>query len=339
MIVNRVINAIWVAECFSCQYDFLEMIKNSVTLKDVKVFSSHSKNRPELKLVSDAYCIQPPIKDSADWLLEKCIENKVFLLFCGKNSFHIESIREKFEDNGICLITGSIGVENHIVIEDKARFTKICTDNGLNVVPAIKVQNVDELKQAIKLTKLEYQNICVKPVIGVFGFGFVKLDDNVSKFKHIEDPFVCNTTSFIESYAEETSPRPYLVMPYLENEECSVDISCCNGKIISNITRIKHGSYQECLVNGPCDDVAAKLVKLFNCDGLINIQFKKDHNNNWFILEINNRPSGGFAYSKHTGINLVSDLITSKLGIYRNSTTVTDKVWVRTATVSFPVEF
>lgn len=312
--LNTPIN-IWIAECFSCQVDLIDLIKSSKSLNTAKVFSSHTIDKNELKKASDFFEVQPPIRESGEWLLNKCIQNKINLLFCGKKGVHVEHLREEFARNNIMLVTGASDVDTHHILDDKYKFTKICQANNIQVVPAYLVQNRSELIEAIEKTKSEFVNVCAKPVFGVYGFGFVRLDDQVSKFRHIEDPLVCNTFMFIDAYAEEIDPRPYLIMPYIENEECSVDISCVHGEIISKVTRIKYEDHQQCVVNSECDAVASQLVKLFELDGLINIQFKKHVDGQWYVLEINNRPSGGFYYTQHTGINLIEDLICQKLDI------------------------
>ena len=83
--------------------------------------------------------------------------------------------------------------------------------------------------------------------------------------------------------------------------------------ILALVTRIKFKFYQECYIEHPCHEICKILVEHFQCDGLINIQFKQDDQGAWHILEINPRPAGGFSYTQHTGINLIAELIAEKL--------------------------
>lgn len=336
---NATPTTIWIAECFSCQFDLIQLIKQHPQLKHLRVLSSHTQHRPELQQVSDLHLQQPSISQSALWLLEQCQKHQVSLLFCGKKSVHIEAEREKFVQANIQLVTGCIGVDNHHVIEDKFAFFQACQQQQFPVTPAIKVTQPKELTDAIAQLKTDYDSLCVKPVIGVYGFGFCRLKENASYFRHFEDPLVCQTQQFIDAYAAEATPRPYLVMPYLSGVECSVDIACSEGQILSQVTRIKHAAYQQCLTDGPCDHITTALVQSFRCDGLINIQFKQNQQGEWFILEINSRPAGGFAYSQHTGINLIADLIAHKLAINLNVQPITHSVWVRPMTTPLAVEF
>ena len=117
-------------------------------------------------------------------------------------------------------------------------------------------------------------------------------------------------------------------MPFLQGQECSVDIACSNGKILALVTRIKFKFYQECYIEHPCHEICKILVEHFQCDGLINIQFKQDDHGVWHILEINPRPAGGFAYTQHTGINLIAELIAEKLHLILKSPVPTTLVQV-----------
>ena len=175
--------------------------------------------------------------------------------------------------------------------------------------------STESLQIAINELQQQYSELCVKPVYGVYGAGFLRLQNHVNYFKTFESAFKCNTQQFIEAYSQQEKPIEYLVMPYLTGRECSVDIACSNGKIIAQVTRIKHDYFQECFLQHSCHQTCIDLVKLFQCDGLINIQFKQDQDLNWHILEINPRPAGGFAYSKHTGVNLVAELFAEKLNV------------------------
>ena len=304
---------IWIAESYSCQNDIIQLLKYSNLSTQLTIFCSHSRQRPELKLSADYFFQQPAVEDSSEWLLEQCKLHSIQLLFCGKHSQFIEKFRTEFTANGIQLVTGAIGFNQHENINNKFCFGQICADLNLPNIPAHKVDNAHELKQAIADYQEKYTHICAKPVYGVYGAGFVQLRHDVSYFMKFQSNTVCNTQQFIDAYAQLDSPIAYLIMPFLSGQECSVDIACSNGKILALVTRIKFKFYQECYIEHPCHSICETLVQHFQCDGLINIQFKQDNQGIWHILEINPRPAGGFAYTQHTGINLVAELMAEKL--------------------------
>lgn len=304
---------IWIAESYSCQNDIIQHLKHSNLSSHLTIFCSHSLKRPELKLYADHFVQQPAVADSAAWLLSQCKLHNIQLLFCGKHGQFIEKFRHEFSANGIQLITGAIGVNQHDHINNKFAFGQICAALNLPNIPATQVQSRESLIEAIQAYQHRYHSICAKPVYGVYGAGFVRLSDEVSYFQHFQSNTLCNTQQFIEAYAQLESPIDYLIMPFLSGQECSVDIACSNGQILALVTRIKFKFYQECYVEHPCHAICTTLVQHFQCDGLINIQFKQDDQGVWHILEINPRPAGGFAYTQHTGINLVAELMAEKL--------------------------
>lgn len=306
---------IWIAECYSCQKDVIQLLKKSNLSDSMKIIASHSLGRPELEMHADHFERQPPIRQSAAWLLEQCIQHQVDLLFCGKHAHFIEAHREEFQKNNIQLITGAIGAAQHAAVNDKYRFTQQCEAIGLPHIPCAKVSNAAELTAAIQQYQALYPQICAKPVHGVYGAGFVQLQDDADYFKKFQISSICNTRQFIEAYGQLNPAIDYLIMPYLDGQECSVDIACDAGKILAQVTRTKHKFFQVCDLAHPCHAICSALVAHFQCDGLINIQFKQDSNLNWRILEINPRPAGGFAYTQHTGVNLMAELIAHKLSL------------------------
>ncbi len=293
----------------------IQLLKSSSISKQLTIFCSHSRNRPELALSADFYLEQPAISKSAEWLLEQCIEHNIQLLFCGKHSQHIEPFRTQFEQHAIQLITGTLSSEQHELMNNKYQFTLHCEAQNLSVIPALLANSTETLKTSIETLQLQHSEICAKPVYGVYGAGFVRLQNHVSYFKNFSSPTKCNTQQFIEAYSQQEEPVEYLIMPYLAGQECSVDIACSQGKIIAQVTRIKHVYFQECFLQHPCHQICIDLVDYFQCDGLINIQFKQDESLQWHILEINPRPAGGFAYTQHTGVNLIAELIAEKLNL------------------------
>jgi len=293
----------------------IQLLKSSSISKQLTIFCSHSRNRPELALSADFYLEQPAISKSAEWLLEQCIEHNIQLLFCGKHSQHIEPFRTQFEQHATQLITGTLSSEQHELMNNKYQFTLHCEAQNLSVIPALLANSTETLKTSIETLQLQHSEICAKPVYGVYGAGFVRLQNHVSYFKNFSSPTKCNTQQFIEAYSQQEEPVEYLIMPYLAGQECSVDIACSQGKIIAQVTRIKHVYFQECFLQHPCHQICIDLVDYFQCDGLINIQFKQDESLQWHILEINPRPAGGFAYTQHTGVNLIAELIAEKLNL------------------------
>lgn len=322
---------ILIAESFSCQRDILLNLKNSWLRPYIRLFSSHSVARTEILNIADHILdLTPTGETSVDWILEQCLHHNIDLLFIGKHSVRFETHRHKFEAHNIQLITGCTQLKNLQLINDKYQFTQTCLAQNLPAIPAYYFADVEQFKHSYQLAEQQHpqQILCAKPVHGVFAHGFIRFKTDADFNGLFRIPIEINLEDFCDQYARLKKPPQYILMPYLTGQECSVDIACDHGEIISLATRIKEEYRQNIMLNGPCDEICHQLVKLFELDGLINIQFKQDQHDVWHILEINARPAGGFSYSIHTGRNLIADLIAKKLHLPSSPiTTYTDNIY------------
>lgn len=307
---------ILIAESYSCQRDLILNLIESSLRPYLKIYACHRQWRSDILDVADESFLAPQ-HDPIPFILKFCLEHKISLVFCGKNTSIFEQQRALFEQQGIILITGATQPESIEQISNKALFTEMCEQQHLPVTPAVAAYNYAELQHGITEMQQRFpeQDVCVKPIYGVYAEGFFCLKQDAELFTQYKYPFVTTLQQFCEAYAALAVPIPYLVMPFLAGEECSVDISCSQGQVLAHATRIKRTGYQDITVDGPCDDICQRLVTLFQLDGLINIQLKQNDQQQWFILEINSRPAGGFAYSRPTGLNLIAELISHKLNL------------------------
>ena len=318
MVSSTKISNILIAESFSCQRDILLNLKNSWLSPYIKIFTTHSLARTEILSVADHVLDLTPKKENAvTWMLEQCLKNKIDLLFIGKNGARFEAHRHAFEEHQIQLITGCNTLSNHHLIDDKYQFTQLCLAQNLPAIPAYYFESVEQFTQSYQQAEQQHPEdiLCAKPVHGVFAHGFIRFKTDANFHGLFRIPVEVTFDDFCDQYSRLARPPKYILMPYLTGQECSVDIACDHGEIISLATRIKEDYRQNILLNGPCDELCHQLVKLFRLDGLINIQFKQNQHGIWHILEINARPAGGFSYSIHTGQNLIADLIAKKLNL------------------------
>lgn len=322
---------ILIAESFSCQRDILLNLKNSWLRPYIQLFTSHSAPRTELLNVADHILdLTPKGEKSVEWMLEQCLKHKIDVLFIGKNSIRFATHRQLFEAHNIQLITGCTELKNHQLIDDKYQFTQLCLAQNLPAIPAYYFADVEQFKQSYQLAEQQHpqQILCAKPVHGVFAHGFIRFKADADFNGLFRIPVEINFEDFCDQYARLKKPPKYILMPFLTGQECSVDIACDRGEVISLATRIKEEYRQNIMLKGPCDEICHQLVKLFALDGLINIQFKQDQHDVWHILEINARPAGGFSYSIHTGRNLIADLMAKKLQLSPSPTqTYTDNIY------------
>lgn len=311
--------SVWLTQGFSSQRDLLIALNSSNIKSQITTIASHREQRDEILSVADIAVIEPKL-DSCTFILEQAIAHQAQLVLVSHSNAKYEQQRDLFEQHGITLITGTRGANAHHVLEDKFEFTQHCQHAGIDVVDAIKVESTLQLQNAIDYLQQQGQ-VCVKPVIGVFAQGFWQLINDINYFDNLFDPttYQVNTRQFIEAYDKQELKRPYLVMPFLSGDECSVDMFCVAGQVMNMVTRIKKDQWQEVLPKGPCDDIVIRLAQVFQLDGIINAQFRQDHQGKWYVLEVNSRPSGGIGMTLHSHINLMAECVAhyAKLSLNR----------------------
>lgn len=328
---------ILIAESFSCQRDLILNLKQSAIASQLTIYAAHSAHRAEILTVADvALDATPKGNDAVAWTLEQCKQHQICLVFIGKNGILYENARQQFEAENIILITGALSPESHQILDDKFQFSQICQSNQLPITPAYFFHDVAELQLSYAQASQDYPTaqLCAKPIKGVFGHGFIRFKENADFHGLFRIPLEITLDNFVAQYAALDKKPAYILMPFLSGHECSVDIACHRGEILSLSTRIKEAYRQKLFLKGECDAICHQLVKLFDLDGLINIQFKQDAQGLWHILEINARPAGGFSYSMHTGRNLMADLIAHKLQLPRPITPFIDQIYVYPYTAS-----
>lgn len=307
--------AIWLLEGQSSQRDVLHAVRQGL-IQPMPILASHRHDRPEITADADLALTEPADADERlAWVLDTAQQHRVKVILAGRATAQYERHRARFTAAGIDLITGGLSVETLDNLEDKSRFTRICAEAGIAVAGGWTVRTADELR-AVVAAQAGQHALCVKPVVGIYGAGFWRLMPDLPSYRCFANPDSrqVNTEQFIASFAQQDNPKPLLVMPYLPGLEYSIDIVCEQGVLIAAVARCKDNAYQYLTLSGENIELAAQVVALFGCDGLINMQTKADMDGKLHVLEINARPSGGISYGFHTGVNLPALCINRRLG-------------------------
>lgn len=311
---------VWFTQAHSCQRDLMLALRAAPFADQLHIVASHGQIRPEITSVADIAFQEPALEERVDWLFEHAQRLNVRLIITGRYSRIYLEQKQRFEQAGIRLMAGTNSLECLTQLHDKAAFTDICQQHDIDVVPATKVNNSDELIAAITDWSSRGE-VCVKPVHGVFAAGFWHLDSTANAFDCFANStnFKAHPQVFIESYQQLAEPPAYLVMPFLNDIECSVDMFCADGELMQAVVRYKHDNeYQSLHLSDPARELASKVSALFQCDGLINMQARYSASGELYILEVNPRPSGGIGYTLHSGVNLVTAAVAYALGFDYN---------------------
>lgn len=332
--------AVWLLEGQSSQRDLLLALREFLP-PHIALYASHRKNRPEITACADLAWQEPA--DDAErvaWVLQMAQQHAVKLVWACRRGEVYEPHRAAFAALGIVLITGALDQKNLDDLDHKDRFIQRCVAQQIAVAGGWVVHSGAEMA-AVVAQQSHAQPLCVKPVQGIFGEGFWRLEDDASPFRCFlkTDDRRVNTQQFLDSYAAQTQPIPMLVMPYLSGQEYSVDLVCEAGHVVAAVARYKRpDKTQVLLLEHAVIDLASRVVALFGCDGLINLQTKADAHGVHHVLEVNARPSGGIGYTLHTGLNLAAICVLRRLGLPVPATSVRSPVLVRPLTVSVMIE-
>lgn len=306
----------------------------------IKVYASHHQDRPEITGQADVAWREPAkASDRVDWALDKAITHGIKVVHAGRKADIYEARRGEFSAEGIDLVTGARSIET-FRIENKDVFTRDCETAGLRCVPAIMVQTAEELAQAYATMTSGGNAVCVKPVTGIYGQGFWRLEEGLSPIRCLANPDDrrVNAGTFIDLYHNSEEREPLLVMPYLSHDEVSVDIVCESGNPIAWVGRRKSGLYQTFERSSPAIQLALAAVAHFNCDGIVNVQTLDDADGVPHLLEINLRYSGGLSYTRVSGINLPGIFATRRLGIEPPAADWRDGVRIKPTSAAILVE-
>lgn len=324
---------ILLAEGFSCQRDLIKNIKASDYMSRLKVFACHSQNRLDVFKYADGVKIidrKSALNDEhfIQQYLDYCTQEHIHVVITGQHTKLFEAHRSKFEEKEIVFYNGAKGVQNHIDMDDKLAFTARCLANDLPVVPAYKFTSRAEFEALHAEKTQQYGVMAVKPAKGVYASGFFQLNPEVPLFEALSEKYIATPEMFAQAYGALDKKPVYMLMPYFSGLECTVDVACMDGLIVSAVVRTKYKDGTQMLeLEHPCIELAKKFVAHFACSGIVGIQFIQDQQGEWLALEINARASGGIGYTMATGVNIAAVLIDETLRKQKHKIFIQGRKW------------
>lgn len=332
---------IWFLQGQASQRDIILGAREALP-DSVRVFASHGGDRPEITGMAYASFKEPEDRDERiDWVIRTAVQHSIKVVLAGRVGGAYEARRAEFERAGITLVTGGMTSRTFELVDDKANFTAEAERACLACIPAIAVQNADQLRTAYEALSPSSE-VCIKPVVGIYGQGFWRFKVGVDPFRCFANPDAreVDFETYHRIYTEGPEREAMLVMPYLPGAECSVDMVCEAGKVVEYVGRRKTGSHQTFERGTPATDLAIAAAEHFGCDGIINVQTRDDAEGNPLLLEINPRYSGGIGYTRMVGVNLAGIFAARRLGFAEPESCWKDGVRIKAITipVSMPGE-
>lgn len=317
---------IWLDGWFSSAYNIIELLKKNPDKKPIKIITSHYKDMG-YKIISDEFYIRPDFPEKRDdfsykdWATQFAKEHEIDIFFPRRYYSTLYNAHKDFIFvNRKTEIQECKLVLPGLFLEERNMFTNLF-ENKLDIQNSLsswdinlrkyelptekftEIADVERFKKYLDNHNFKYNKLCMKPISGTGAQGFRILDYPYDVWK-IRDILERNGLEFV-------------IMPYLEGEEISIDFLECNDKIIFvPRKKLKNTRIQEICFDDEitqiCDDIDKSGI-CHSTEVVGNIQFIK-HNKKIYLLEVNPRMSGGIYLDSLAGVNFPYLMVKKILG-------------------------
>ncbi|UQA95928.1 ATP-grasp domain-containing protein [Streptomyces halobius] len=196
------------------------------------------------------------------------------------------------------------------LVTSKSRTYAAAEDARVPLAPWRVIADADGLRNAVAEMARTGVRLCLKPAGEYSANGFRVLDDAPLEVSDLELPpqprvSVADAADALRRAEKRGEPaRPFIVMPYLDPPEISVDcLSDAVGRLVTAIPRAKEGKVRTMLDAPELTALARRVVAHFGLAYLSNVQFRH-WNGRPVLLEANARASAGLYQTALTEVNL-----------------------------------
>ena len=309
---------IWFNQWFSTAYHLIELMRAGSPGKFTFVGSSANPNAL-YRLVSDEWYTEPALPVSEEYVeycLEFCKAHHIDVFFPRRALTLLSRYREEFLAAGTKLAVGS-DYKIMRLLDDKAATYAFFEARDASLVPAHLIAGTyEEFCAAYESLRPHCRRVCYKLTKDEGAETFRVIDDTLLRSGDVRrKPGMKLTWDMARTVVRGYDfSVPFMLMPYLEGQEISVDCLRTPGEEII-IPRFKtNHRYSEVRFDEEIVEKCRTMMNLLQIDVPINIQFKGD-GEKYCLLEINPRMSGGLQLScLATGINVPDIAVHQLLG-------------------------
>ncbi len=300
---------IWFNHWFSTAYHLIRLMRDGFD-EPVQVIGSNSNDFAIYRRVCDEWYIEPAIKDDleyVDFCLEFCRNHGVDIFVPRRCLTAVAEYRERFRQQGTSVFCGS-NAKLIRVLDNKQETYTFFKEHGLSeCIPEYRIaySYMDFCSSYEELRDKGYR-VCYKFTEDEGAVTFRVIDDSLESLSGIYGrPNSKVTFSAAKNILKDYDfAVPFLVMPYLEGPEISVDcLRTAQGNIV--IPRYKTNQrYSIVRFDEGIMALSNRILSVLDLNAPLNLQFRMDKGRP-FLLEINPRMSGGLQLScMASGINI-----------------------------------
>ena len=306
---------IWLNHWFSTAYNIIQLIRGGVP--GAYIIGSNEHAESPIQAVCDEWYAEPVLKgeDYVNFCLEFCAAHRVDVFMPRREMQAVSKAMDRFAAAGVKVMAEAYPLVS--LFADKDRAYRAMREAGVANVPDYRmVETPAQFREAYEELSRAHGQICFKFVRDEGGKSYRLIDNRPRGYASL---FKRQTTriSFDEAYAalsERERFSPVMVMPYLPDEEISVDCLATGRGLIAvprvkDATRVEHVRYDEEIL-AACARICAQWPLSQPC----NIQFKLSKGVA-YLLEINTRMSGGVQMAcAVSGVNIPAIAVRKLLG-------------------------
>lgn len=296
---------VWMNHWFSTAYNIIHLIKKDCD--DYVIIGSNENEYSIIKNACDEWFQEPILKDDeyVDFCLDFCRKHEIQYFLPRRGMLKISEYKGQFEDIGTKVMMDDYSIVS--VLNHKEKAYDYFKHNEIGIVPEFYiVTTVERFKEAyFKLLK-DYKQICFKFERDEGGKSFRLIDNQRNGYAALFKKQNTRMTldDVLDALSERESFSPIMIMPFLPDEEVSVD--CLNiKKGLIAIPRIKgYGKYEILQYDATILEFCEKFQTVAKLECPYNIQFKYLDGIPYF-LEVNTRMSGGVQMACYaSGVNI-----------------------------------
>ena len=308
---------IWLNHWFSTAYNIINLIREE---PGFYIIGTNEHKSSPIMTVCDEWYQEPVLKgrEYVDFCLSFCKEHRIDVFMPRREMIAVSQYKELFTSIGVRVMVDDYSLVSLLNHKDQA-YAAFKEYNIGSIPEYYMVTNAAQFREAYEKLSASYKWVCFKFVKDEGGKSYRLIDNNRKGYTSL---FKKQTTrmsfdSAYEAIAERETTQPIMVMPFLPDDEVSVDCLMTSSGLIAvprvkDPTRIEHIRYDEDIL-GMC----RRFFEKFPLENPCNIQFKY-LDGVPYLLEVNTRMSGGVQMScLASGVNIPNIAVNKLLGIDR----------------------
>lgn len=296
---------------FSAIYNTIRAIKDSPIGDTVSVIGSSKNENVVYKNIVDKFRVEPDDTVSeleyVNWLLEVGKEEKVDVFFVKRGMKSVAYHKKQFEEIGVQVICDDYNAletledkektyrrvvepfytPDYTSVEDYVDFERVLTKYIYKYGKAVVKKACDEGGQSVRVVSMGASSDTYKN--GFTGLN-ISIEDMLTSYK-------------LEGERNNGAYPKVIVMQYLTDE---VSVDCYRGTSGQfALPRYKNSKrIQEMKRDNSLEKRALEIGKILKLKCPYNVQFRKDKNGHYKVIDINARMSGGIHIASQCGINI-----------------------------------